>query len=287
VLRTLGEVFPDTFVLRVSPGDFMLLAYPAPPRFERAKLRERMRVFEREWTERGFALDRWSPESSSPIASLEGILSMVVTGSADLRRIHAPYVLHDDRPLLSYGTGDRWLTRRYVGPILMPISFAALPRTPFEDLRAIVDPPLSDEEVETLTSDRVAALATFRIPHPREIERKNLALELAQSAGERADRALDLGLMYDAELDKEGAFRSVEKALEALAEVGGQARPDQLETARSIVRNRVAVYADVCALWITRFERQFAGSALLAAMRDELAAHRAREAELSRGYLAP
>lgn len=286
VLRTLAEVFPETLVLRVTPGDFMLLAYPNAPRFPRSALRRRIEAFEREWTERGIPLDRWSPESSSPIASIDGIFSMIVTGAQDVRRIAAPYELRDDRPLLSYGTGDRWLTRRYVGPTLMPISFAALPRTPFDALRGLVDPPLSDEEVETLTADRVVALQTFHIPYPHEIERKNLAFELAGSTGERVDRALDLALMYDAQLDKESAFRAVEQGLQALAAGRGQPRPEQLETARGIVRNRVAVYAGVCATWIERFESEFAGSALVAAMRAELAAHQAREAEFARGYLA-
>ena len=39
--------------------------------------------------------------------------------------------LRDDVPLLSYGGRDRYLARRYEGPVLAQLCFDALPRSPW------------------------------------------------------------------------------------------------------------------------------------------------------------
>lgn len=287
VLRSLVEVFPAVFVLTVSSDEFAVLAYPVEPRVPRIALRERILAMEAEWTSRGAAPQRPGPESSFPVASVEGAFARFITGPEDAKRTDAPYLLHDDRPLLSYGTGDRWLTRRYAGPALASLGFAALKRTGFDRLRGILDPSLSDDEVETLTAERVVLLRAFGVSHPRDRERMELALDLAQSASERAERALDLAASYDVELDKEGAFRCAEFAVDALAGDPGRTSTEHLDAARRIVRNRIAVFEETAGRWIERFERRAPGSPLVVAMRSELEAARLRDAELARGYIVP
>lgn len=287
VIKTFAEVFPDTFVAKVSLGDYMLLGYTSRPRFPVAAIHDRCRVLSEEWSERRLPQGRWTPQSRHPVASFEGVVSTLILGPEEVRRMEAPVIFHDDRQLLSYTSGDRWLARRYMGPALAYLSFAALRPTGFDRLKDYFDPPLSRELVLELTAERLTALKTFNVPDPDEIERRTGALDLARDPTERAGLALDLARDLDAALWKDEAYRYVEVALETLRDHPELTRPEHLETARRIVRNRIAVYAQTAQKWLDRWERRYAEAPLLVAMRNEHGEHRAREARAASRYLFP
>jgi len=286
VLKTLTYVFPHTFVTRVSPGDYMLLAYPSKPRFPASSIAQRAHVLAEEWSSRGLAQGHWSTESIHPIASFEGIVSMLVMGPEEIDSLDAPVTLRDDNLALSYGTGDRWLTRRYMGPVLTSVSFPVLRLSEFSVLRSYFDPPLSSPAIEALTDERVAALRTFHVPHPRELDRRRTALARATDPVARATAALDLAEIHDASLQKEDAYRLVDVALGALREPQ-DTRPAHVEVCRRIVRNQLAVYHDLTERWLRSLQRRYPKAPIFQAMMAEFAAFEARQKQAASLYLFP
>jgi hypothetical protein len=285
VLRTIAQEFPHVFVARVSPGDFMLLAYPERPRFSLAAVGVRAEVFAGEWSSRGLSPGSWFPDSTVPVASVVGVLSTLVTGPDDVRRITVAPILRDDRPLLSYSTGDRWLARRYMGPTLASLSLAAVPMTPFASMAGYFEPEIDTETAELLTDERAGILRGQGIPHPREIERRELALELAVDPGDRIRRALDLAVTYDAALRKEDALRALDAALATLAQAPDRFRDEWVAPARGVVRNRLAAYEDLVGPWVEARRDRYPGSPLLSPLLGEWEAYRRREAAGRRAYL--
>jgi len=287
VMKTMGEVFPYVFVGKFSLGDMILLGYPTRPRFDPDAIRSRAQPLAQEWISRGLAPRGWGPGSRHPIGSFEGVASMLVTGPEAIHGLEAPLIYRDDRPLLSYSSGDRWLARRYQGTPLTHISFTAVPITDYAQMAHYFDPPLDDRSVDVLTTERLATLRDFNVRDPREIELKRRAMRRTGDPARLANLALSIASDYDAALDKEQAFSNLGSVLEAL-----QGRPDlvteqQLSVVRKIVRNRIAVFDEVAERWIAAFRETYAGSPLLAAMQEELDGYRQRQEEVMARYLMP
>jgi hypothetical protein len=187
--------------------------------------------------------------------------------------------------LLSYSTGDRWLTRRYMGLTLAQLSIVAVPVSPFAALSEYFEPPLDLEWQQALADQRAEILRTQGIPHPREVERRELSLQLAIAPGDRIRRALDLAVTYDAALRKEDSLQALEVALATLAENPDQFRDEWIEPARSVVRNRLAVHAGLTGRWIDAWQGRYPGSPLVVALTAEWDAFAQREQAGERLYL--
>ncbi len=287
VLKTLALVFPQTFVVKVSPGDYMLLAYPNKPSFSVHSIVRRAQVLAKEWSSRDLRQGQWSPESAYPIASFEGIASMLVMGPEEIESLDAPVLLRDDKLALSYGTGDRWLTRRYMGPLLTSVTFPVLRPSEFSVLGRYFEPPPSPELLEALTQERVAALRIFRLPHPRELRRGRDALARATDPVTRATAALELAQIYDAALQKQEAYRLVEVALESLRMRPWDALSAHVDVARTIVRNQLAVYRDTTERWLQSQRETYSEAPLFKAMMAEFVEYEAREKRAASLYLFP
>jgi predicted membrane-bound spermidine synthase len=287
IVKTQAEVFPETFVVKVGIYDFMVVSYLEHPRFDVEAIRERCKTFA---TERNIKGSRWTDGVTGvapckhEIASLEGVLSTLLAGPAEVAGLEAPLVYRDDNQLLSYSSGDRHLLRLYEGPALAPIAFAALELTPFRDLAPYFDPPLSAELCAELDRERARSLFAYRVPDPDELAEALRRFEAGPGRPEKAYEAFRLASFYDACLKKDEAFRWLERHLE-----NASVEPDsqRLEIARGIVRNHLAVYADLTERWIARFEAAHAGLPLVRAMRAELEAYRKRESAKNALYLFP
>ena len=287
VVKTLAHVFPDTFIVKVSAGDFMLLAYPQKPTFSRSAMAERAHVLAKEWSSRNLAQGYWSKESTRPIASFEGIAAMLIMAPEDIAALETPVLLHDDDLALSYGTGDRWLTRRYMGPVLTSVSFPAFELSGFSTLDGYFQPPLSDATLDVLTAERILSLRPFRVPSPGDLARGRDAIARAADPVSRASAALALAETFDAAYQKDEAFRLVDVALDALRQEPQLARPEHLDAGRKIVRNHLAVYRDLTARWLASLQSRHSGSPILQGMSDEFADYEARQKQAAALYLAP
>ena len=166
-----------------------------------------------EWTSRRLPGGLWSPESSYPIDSFEGLVSALLAGPERLERLQGPVIFYDDYELLGYGTGDRWLARRYQGTPLTHISFTGVPIADYRELAHYFDPPLSAAAIEELTTERLAALHDMNVRDPRETARKAARLKVEQDLLRRMSLALSVALDHDgASLRKDEALRFVEGA---------------------------------------------------------------------------
>jgi hypothetical protein len=284
-LHTMVEVFPQTFVAKITHGDFVLLGYSERPKFEVQALRQRSQVFAREWASRTPPWSKWAPRSLHPIASFEGVAATLILGPAQARGVDWPPVLHDDRQLLSYSNGDRWLARRYAGRALINLSFAALPLSDVGDLAGYFEPPLSPAMIDELTLERLALLEDLNVRDPRITRSRTDELEREHDPARRAGLALAVALDHDAALHKADALRYVEIALAALRDHPQLVQPEQREAVRKIVRNRIAVYAPEVERRVDALGATFEGSPLYAVMREELEAYRVRQAEAAGRYL--
>lgn len=282
IVKTQAKVFPDTFVVKAYKDDFMVLSYERPPRFSLDAIRERVRVLEGERLVKG---SRWNQGCRHDIASLEGVLAFLIMGPEDIRDMDAPVVYRDDNQILSYTSGDREILRRYEGPALSPLSFAALRLTPFARLREHFEPPLDPVLVEEVERERAAALAVFGVPDPAALAARERALEEARGPLERAEIALELASAYDRMLAKDAAYARVAIALEALRGHGGLVTEEHKETVRAIVRHGLSPLADATRAWLVRLGAAHGSSPLYAAMRGEWLSFREREAKRLSGYL--
>jgi len=285
VLRTLAQEFPYVFVARVSSGDFMLLAYPERPAWQPLAISERARRFAEEWTSRGMAPAPPTPDFPSPWASFEGVASMLVAGPQETAKLSGGVILRDDRPLLSYSTGDRWLSRRYLGPTLASLSLAAVPISPYASIAEYFEPPLDDATADALSDARAVLFRTQGFPGPREIERRELALELAVDPGDRVRRALDLAVTYDAALRKEEALKSIDVALSALQSDPEPFREEWISPARGVILRHLAVHEALVGKWIGVWRTRYPNSPLVTPLIAEWDAYQQREAEGRRRYL--
>jgi len=285
VIETLTGVFPHTFVAKVTLGDYLLLAYPQRPSFSREAIAERTTVLSREWTSRGQPPGRWWREQTIPLDTLPGVVSTVLAGPEALAAVESPVVLRDDRQLLSYGLGDRWLARRYQGNPLIHVSFTAIPVAPVESLAPYFAPPLEPQECATIALARNAVLWDVNVRDPQAMARKAADLARAADPRDRLQLALSLALDHDAALRKAEAWSHVEAALDA-----AQGRPEIVaaahqEAVRKIARNRLAVFSAEAEAALARFAARGLSGPLLAAAAEEVAAYRARRAAVARRYL--
>ena len=103
-----------------------------------------------------------------PIASVEGVVALFLTGPDDIASIDFPLIHREDDQLLSYSSGDRELLRRYLGlGEIARLSFAALPMTSMAKLQQYFDEPMPLEAIE---EDRAAGLfQDFGVASPREL----------------------------------------------------------------------------------------------------------------------
>ncbi|HVR76071.1 MAG TPA: hypothetical protein VMT52_17195 [Planctomycetota bacterium] len=281
IIKTQAAVFPETFVVKVFGDDFMVVSFKTRPTIPLEAIRARVKVFE---TERLLKGVKWNRGCRHDIASLEGVLSFLIMGPEDIRKMGDAMIYHDDNQALSYSSGDRWLLRRYEGPALSGLSFAAIRPTRFEDLRAYFDPPLTPEIVDVLTAERTASLAGFNVPDPRKAAAEEESLRADGDPADLARRALNLAAAYDAALWKEEALGFVGEAVKHQEESRMIVAEEQLTVVRRIVRNRIVAYEPAISRSVAQLEAVYPTSPLVAAMRVELAAFLARERERKSGY---
>ena len=281
IIKTQAVIFPHTFVVKQGDEDFMVLSYKTRPVFSLDAIRKRCETFAKE---RNVAGKRWGYYCKAEIASAEGVLSTIVIGPTDVKKIEAPTIYSDDTQRLSYGTGDRWLLHRYRGHFLARITFAALPETKMEQLSSYFDPPLPKELIERATAERAAALQFYKVPSPADIFNLANRAKNAKSPEARAKAWFSLAQANDRWLDKDKAFDLIGFALNAYPT---NKAPEHIELARKIVRNYLAVYRDKSADWLEKLGRAFPKSPILRAMRQELEAFDAKEKERKARYLFP
>jgi spermidine synthase len=277
IVRTQAEVFPHTFVVKVGKTDFMVVSFQGEaPRFSTALIRERIKTFEKERLVSG---NRWEQGCRHEIASLEGVLSLLVSGPEDISRQLPPILYHDDDQRLSYSSGDRELLRRHEGPLLAPVSFAALPLTPFESLKKYFQEPIPAGELE---AERARSLVFYQVPDPAWLSEAGQAFSQASDPATRVRVAMNIALRYDQALAKDKAFSWIDKALSSNHQ---EASEELIKVARFIVLNRIAVYEARAREWIGTLARAYPKAPLVRAMQLELQAHEARERERRKGYL--
>ncbi|MBI4582849.1 MAG: hypothetical protein HY717_02275 [Planctomycetes bacterium] len=133
-----------------------------------------------------------------------------------------------------------------------------------------------------MSAERAASLDFYCVPDPKKFSELSEAFERAADPGERQRLALAIAAAQDAMLAKEPAFTWLERAIEASPAAGGE---DRLRAAREITGHGIAVYHELAGRWVARLGARFPDSPLVQAMREELSAFEAREAERLSGYL--
>lgn len=275
ILRTQVAVFPETFVLKHGDEDFMVLSFKSRPSFDLAEILARIRIFA---GERLLAGRRWSRSAGHEIASLAGVLSTIVSGPDSLSDLEGPGPFTDDRMELSYGSGDRWLLRRYRAQVSR-ISFTTVPVTPFADLARYFRPPLTDEQVVLLDRERAASLEFYNEIDPQRIERWRSMAEEGNARGHLA-----LAAAHDVRLRKEDAFEEIRLALSVAPD---NPRPEDLALVRRVVLNHVAVYHEATKRFVAEMGAQFPDAPLAQAMIDTYATIERLEEERRARYLFP
>jgi len=284
IIKTQAHVFPETFVVKSFASDFMVVSYKSRPRLRLDAIARRSDNLKKERLVAGV---RWSPSSRYDIASLQGVLSLIIMGPKDVCDMDAPVIYRDDTQILSYSSGDRWLLRRYEGPALSKLTFAALRLTEFETIKDYFDPPLSPDLIGDVEAERTASLVGFNVPDPKILAANRVAMANAANPADRARLALALAAGYDGMLAKEEAYRSVEQALDALNATPDLTTEEHLEIGRGIVRNCLVAYEPLTADKLERFEKSYRDAPLLRAMREEFEAYRRRQADRLSDYWLP
>jgi hypothetical protein len=172
-----------------------------------------------------------------------------------------------------------------MGPTLTTLSLPALPIGDVGTWRDIVTPPLTEPQIETLAEIRAGMFRSYGMPHPQEVRRREVSLELAVEPGDRARRALDLALTYDAALRKEDALQALDTCLRTLAQAPDGYRDEWESPALSVVRSRLAVHERLVLGWAAGLSRRHPGVRLTASIERELAAYRSRLDEVERRFL--
>jgi len=262
ILATLAEVFPETFLLFKGNQDLMTLSYKRPPRFVPDALVRRCATFARE---RNIAGSRFSPLCRHEIASLPGLLSMLLAAPADVRALPAPAILPAATQLLSDGTGDRGLLPRYRGNQLGQITFGTLPESDPEAFAGYFDPPLPPAVLDLMRRERAAAMQVFQAPRHEAVAAYEAAAEGGDPAA-LAEAALRLAAEQDRALRKAQAFDLVATALDADPEHASAAG---VAIAQRIVANHFAVYAEFVRARVQDLIDRFPGSPLVAEMHEE------------------
>jgi spermidine synthase len=281
IVKTQAEVFPETFLVKTCAEDPMVMSYKTRPKFSIEAIGERIKVLAKE---REVAGKRWGSGCRHDIASVDAVMSSILTGPEDIAAMPAPLIVRDDTQILSYSSGDRWLLRRYQGPALSPISFSALHLTGFAKLGGYFEPPLGAGTAVDLELERAAALESFHVPDPRWVAAQREALRNGRESATRARIALDLAAALDAMLDKDEAFDFLAQALEALEGAAAPGAAEDEAMARRIIRNRLAAFEEKTSSWIEEMGKKHGRSPLFKAMREELGAFKQRDSMRLNGY---
>jgi len=207
LVKTVVEVFPQTFIVRMGQIDFVTLSFKreTPPLFSLEWIKERAKTFAKEKEVSG---RRWTSKCRYGTASIEGILALLAAGPEDVAHMKSPYIYKDDDLRLSYSSGDRRLLRRYHKTILPIITFPALPHTPFADLRRYFKEAIPAADI---AEERARALALYHVPSPADIAEAKKIYTTADDPSIRAQSALNAAKLsaFDFEASSEWIFRSI------------------------------------------------------------------------------
>jgi len=280
IIATQASVFPATFVMKQGDEDFMVLSYTRRPTFDVAEIRLRAERFAEE---RMLSGRKWSPRCAHEIASFEGIASMILTGPETIARLEVGEVYRDDTQRLAYGTGDRWLLRRYRAEVSR-ISFASVPQTPISELAGYYSPPLDAAQIATVESERAAALEFYSAVDPLRLERWEAMARNGENRRARVRGHLSLAAAHDVRLHKSESFDRLRSAVEIDP---GNDDPRDVELARRIVRNHYAVYRDETAGFVDQMRRDHPEVPLVLAMVEVYDAVERIEVERRSRYLFP
>jgi spermidine synthase len=278
MLKTQSAVFPFTFVLRSGRLDFVILSFDTTeaPRLHTRWIAERAPRFEREQLVRG---SHWEETSRHEIASLEGILSLLLTGPGDIERIEVAALHRDDDQRLSYSSGDRELYRRYRGRPLSFLSFAALPLTPFSELQRYFGDPIP---VAALDEERARTLTPYGVPSPRVLADAEARFEAASTPVERSARAFEAVALYERGLALEAELAWIERALVAHPT---ESRPAPLARAAGVVARHAPIQSERIRAWLAALPPQQRLSLVARAMTDALEEWEGRERARRAAYL--
>jgi hypothetical protein len=278
MLETQAEVFPFTFVVQNGEVDMAILSMKldAPPRFETAWLAERAEVLGRDPM---MKQARWAREDRYPAASVEGIMSLLITGPDDVAALEAPVLHRDDDQRLSYSSGDRHLWYRYVESGLERLAFAALPVTPFSRLQQYFADAIPAEELE---EDRAHRLALLGFASPRRLADAIRGYEQSANGPGKAQRALVVVALLAGSHQVGPALTWLGRAIAADP---GNAHPKSIAAARRFVAGHAAVYGEQIGAWLAQLPPDQAGAPLARAMASELRAFQERDAARRSQYL--
>jgi hypothetical protein len=264
MLKTQAAAFPYTFVIKLGTRDFAILSYKLdePPLIRREWLEARMEYFAAEHHVTGF---HWPGRPTTyPVASVEGIVALFLTGPDDIAGIDFPLIHREDDQRLGYSSGDRELLRRYEGlERIARLSFAAIPITPMAKLQQYFDEPMPLEAIE---EDRAAGLfQDFGVASPRKLRELEADWKREKSADVRARIAMRIAVLYDAQLAKDRAYDWIGRAL-----ADGAESPRSVRRARSVARHGVAVYSENLRAWLEAQPPRHRYAQVVAAMWEEL-----------------
>jgi spermidine synthase len=264
MLKTQATVFPYTFVIKLGTQDFAILSYKLnePPLIRREWLEARMERFANEHHASGF---HWPGRPTTyPIASVEGIVALFLTGPDDIASIDFPLIHREDDQRLGYSSGDRELLRRY-GDLeeIARLSFTAIPMTSMAKLQQYFDEPMPLEAIE---EDRAAGLfQNFGVASPRQLRELEASWKGETSAHARARIAMRIAVLYDTQLSKDRAYEWIGRAL-----ADGAESPRFVRLARSMARHGVAVYSEDLRAWLEAQPPRHRYAQVVAAMWEEL-----------------
>jgi len=268
IVATFVTVFPNCMAIRSGGTDVMLLGWKTErmPRFSEERLEERLSVLAQEPR---FRHRRWSPKAQEESISIPGLLSLVLAGPDALRSVQAP-LYRDDVPRLSYGSGDRWMLRRYEGPTLARQTFAALPLSPYARLSRYFGVELAPAQLE---DERARVLENFRVASPVEIAVAEERFRRARPGERKARAALRLAGLHDRGGGKAASLAWIHVMLR---EDPGLDSPPVDQSVRNLARYRIELESERLRAWLAGLDSALRETPIARAMGDELAQHDAR-----------
>jgi len=268
IVATFATVFPNCMAVRSGGTDVMLLGWKTErmPRFSQERLEERLAVLAQEPR---FRHRRWSPKAQEESISLPGLLSLVLSGPDALRSVQAP-LYRDDVPQLSYGSGDRWMLRRYEGPTLARQTFAALPLSPYARLARYFGVEIAPGQLE---DERARVLENFRVASPVEIAVAEERFRRARPGERKAGAALRLAGLHDRGGSKAASLAWIRVMLQ---EDPGLDSPPVDQSVRNLARYRIELESERLRAWLAGLDPALRETPIARAMADELAQHDAR-----------
>jgi spermidine synthase len=268
IVATFVAVFPNCMAIRSGGTDVMLLGWKTDrmPRFSQERLEKRLSVLAQEPRLRH---RRWSPKAQEESISVPGLLSLVLSGPDALRAVQAP-LYRDDIPRLSYGSGDRWLLRRYEGPTLARQTFAALPLSPYARLSRYFGVALAPGQLE---DERARVLENLRVASPVEIAVAEERFRRARPGERKARAALRLAGLHDRGGGKAASLAWIRVMLR---EDPGLDSPPVDQSVRNLARYRIELESDRLRAWLAGLDPALRDTPIARAMTDELAQHDAR-----------